>query len=320
MRDVSAPSRGQVRLRVQACGICHSDSIAKEGLFPGIPYPIVPGHEVVGLIDAVGEEVTAWKVGQRVGVGWYGGHCGTCEPCRRGEFMLCQRATIPGLTLDGGYADYMNIPAQALAAVPDSLSSAEAAPLLCAGITTFNALRNSAAKAGDLVAILGLGGLGHLGVQFAAKMGFRTVAIARGQDKAKFAKELGAHHYIDSQSEDVAKALTKLGGAKVVLATVTNADAMTATIGGLGFDGTLLIVGVSPEPIKVSPLQLVMKRQSVRGWPSGVAIDSEDTLRFGAESGVLPLIERFPLEQASAAYDRMMSGHARFRVVLETGI
>jgi D-arabinose 1-dehydrogenase-like Zn-dependent alcohol dehydrogenase len=320
VRDFPAPARGQVRLRVQACGICHSDSIAKEGLFPGIPYPIVPGHEVIGLIYAIGDDVTTWKLGQRVGVGWYGGHCGTCERCRRGDFVQCQRATVPGLTLDGGYADYMNIPAQALAAVPESLSSAEAAPLLCAGITTFNALRNSAAKAGDLVAILGLGGLGHLGVQFAAKMGFETVAIARGQDKAKFAEELGADHYIDSQTQDVAKALSELGGAKLVLATVTNADAMTAAIGGLGYGGSLLIVGASAEPVKVSPLQLIMKRQSVQGWASGVAIDSEDTLKFGAASGVLPLIERFPLEQAAAAYDRMMSGRARFRVVLETGI
>lgn len=286
---------------------------------PGIPYPIVPGHEVVGLIDAIGAGVTDWSLGQRVGVGWYGGHCGMCERCRRGDFVLCRKATISGVTCDGGYADYMAIPAQALAAIPDALSSAEAAPLLCAGITTFNALRKSDARPGDLVAILGMGGLGHLGVQFAAKMGFRTVAIARGEDKAKFAQELGASHYIDSRSQDVAKALTELGGAKVILATVTNADAMNAAIGGLGYGGTFLVVGVSPEPIKVSSMQIIMHRQSILGWASGAAIDSEDTLQFGALSGVRPIIERFPLDKAAEAYDRMMSGNARFRVVLETG-
>jgi D-arabinose 1-dehydrogenase-like Zn-dependent alcohol dehydrogenase len=318
-RDVPEPKRGQVRIRVQACGICHSDSLAKEGHWPGIRYPVVPGHEVVGLVDALGEGVTGWRAGQRVGVGWYGGHCGVCEACRRGDFVLCARPSIPGITYDGGYADYMTAPAEALAAIPDTLSSADAAPLLCAGITTFNALRNSEARAGDLVAILGLGGLGHLGVQFAVKMGFRTVGIARGQDKAKLALELGAHHYIDSLTQDVAKALAELGGAKLILATVTNTDAMTAAIGGLGYRGTFLIVGASFEPLKVSPIQLIMQGQSIQGWASGTSIDSEDTLKFSALSGVRPLIERYPLERAAEAYDRMMSGGARFRVVLETG-
>lgn len=316
---VPVPTRGQVRIRVQACGVCHSDSMTKEGHWPGIAYPIVPGHEVVGLIDALGEDVTGWRMGQRVGVGWYGGHCGVCEACRRGSFVLCTKPSIPGLTYDGGYADYMTAPAEALAAIPEALTSVEAAPLLCAGITTFNALRNSGARAGDLVAVLGLGGLGHLGVQFAAKMGFRTVAIARGQDKAKLAAELGAHHYIDSLTQDVAKSLLELGGAKLILATVTNGDAMTAAIGGLGYRGTFLIVGAALEPVKVSAVQLIMHGQSIQGWASGTSIDSEDTLKFSALSGVRPLIERYPLERAPEAYERMMSGGARFRVVIETG-
>jgi D-arabinose 1-dehydrogenase-like Zn-dependent alcohol dehydrogenase len=293
--------------------------MAFEGHWPGIFYPIVPGHEIVGVVDALGEGVQQWRVGQRVGLGWYGGHCGMCEPCRRGDFVLCNKARIPGLTYDGGYADCTIAPAEALAAVPDGLSSADAAPLLCAGITTFNALRNSGARAGDLVAILGMGGLGHLGIQFAAKMGFRTVGIARGQDKAAFARELGALHYIDSVKEDVAQSLKKLGGAKVILATVTSSDAMSAAIGGLGYRGTMVIVGASPEPVKVSPIQLIMNHNSISGWASGTAIDSEDTLQFGAMSGVRPIIERYPLDRAPEAYARMMSGKARFRVVLETG-
>ncbi len=318
-RDVPPPSSGQVRIRVQACGICHSDSLAKEGLWPGIPYPVVPGHEVVGLIDAVGDGVAEWHVGQRVGVGWFGGNCGVCEPCRRGDFVLCKKLSVPGLTYDGGYADYMTVPTEALAAVPETLSSAEAAPLLCAGITTFNALRNSKARAGDLVAVLGIGGLGHLGIQFAAKMGFHTVAIARGQDKAKLALELGAHDYIDSKTQDVAASLGAMGGAKLILATVTNTDAMTAAVGGLGSRGTLLVVGASPEPLKIPPIQLIMQSQSIQGWASGTSIDSEDTLKFSALTGVRPLIERYPLERAAEAYERMMSGGARFRVVVETG-
>ncbi len=318
-RPIPKPPAGHVRIRVQACGICHSDSITKEGLFPGIQYPRVPGHEVVGLIDAIGENVVPWTAGQRVGLGWYGGHCGHCEPCRRGDLVMCQNASIPGITYDGGYADYVIAPAEALAAVPESLNSAEAAPLLCAGITTFNAIRNSGAKPPDLVAILGIGGLGHLAVQYAAKMGFEVAAIARGADKAKFTKDLGAHHYIDSTTEDVAQSLKNLGGAKLVLATVTNADAMTVAIGGLGYAGELVVVGVSMEPIKITPIQLIMQRLSVHGWPSGTAIDSEDTLDFSALQNVKALIERYPLEQAAEAYERMMSGKARFRAVIETG-
>ena len=318
-REVAEPKAGQVRIRVQACGVCHSDSVTKEGIFPFIKYPRVPGHEVIGLVDAVGENVPQWSVGQRVGVGWYGGHCGRCEPCRRGDLVACQNALIPGITYDGGYADYIIVPASAVAAVPDSLKSAEAAPLLCAGITTFNSLRNTGAKPPATVAVLGIGGLGHLGIQFAAKMGFNTVAIARGADKAKFAHELGARHYIDSSSENVAEALQKLGGARVILATVTDADAMSAAIGGLGYAGEFVILGVSPKPLQVASLPLILQRQSLHGWPSGTSIESEDTLKFSDITGVLPLIEKYPLEKAAEAYDRMMSGKARFRVVLETG-
>jgi len=318
-REVQEPGAGEVRVRVEACGVCHSDSITVVGLFPGISYPRVPGHEVVGRVDSVGNNVPQWKAGQRVGIGWYGGHCGGCEPCRRGDLVACQNLSIPGITYDGGYADYVVAPAQALAAVPESLKSVDAAPLLCAGITTFNALRNTGAKPPDTVAILGLGGLGHLGVQFAAKMGFNTVAIARGADKEKFAHELGARHYIDSTGADVAAALQKLGGARVVLATVTDADAMTAAIGGLGYKGEFVILGVPAKPIQAGVLGLIMQRQSIHGWPSGTSIDSEDTLRFSETSGVLPLIEKYPLDRAAEAYDRMMSGKARFRVVLEMG-
>jgi len=318
-REVPEPGAGEVRVRAEACGVCHSDSVTVAGLFPGISYPRVPGHEVVGRVDSVGDNVPQWKAGQRVGIGWYGGHCGRCEPCRRGDLVACQNLSIPGITYDGGYADYVVAPAQALAAVPESLKSVDAAPLLCAGITTFNALRNTGAKPPDTVAILGMGGLGHLGVQFAAKMGFNTVAIARGADKEKSAHELGARHYIDSTSADVAAALQKLGGARVVLATVTDADAMSAAIGGLGYKGEFVIVGVPANPIRAGALGLIMQRQSIHGWPSGTSIDSEDTLRFSETCGVLPLIEKYPLDRAVEAYDRMMSGKARFRVVLEMG-
>ena len=318
-REVPEPAAGQVRVRVQACGVCHSDSMTMYGVFPGIQYPRVPGHEVVGVVDAVGESVTQWKAGQRVGIGWYGGHCGKCEPCRRGDHVCCQILQIPGISYDGGYADYVVAPAMALAAVPDSLAGADAGPLLCAGITTFNAIRNSGARPPDVVAILGMGGLGHLGVQYAAKMGFTTVAIARGADKAKFAHELGAHYYIDSTTQDVAAELQKLGGARTILATVTDADAMSATIGGLGHQGELVIVGVPSEPLKVPAVPLVMQKRAVVGWPSGTSIDSEDTLKFSALTGVRALIEKYPLEKAPEAFERMMSGKARFRVVLETG-
>jgi D-arabinose 1-dehydrogenase-like Zn-dependent alcohol dehydrogenase len=276
----------------------------------------VPGHEIAGRIDALGDGVESWRMGQRVGVGWHGGHCGVCANCRRGDFVICVAAQVPGMAYDGGYADYMIAPAEALAAIPDDLDAVAAAPLLCAGITTYNSLRHSGARAGDFVAILGIGGLGHLGVQFAAKMGFHTVAISRGADKAKLALELGAHRYIDSEAEDAAAVLTELGGAKVILATVTSAKAMTPLIDGLGIDGKLLVVGASPEPIEVTPFQLIGKRCSVAGWPSGRAADSEDTMRFSALSGVSPMIETFPLAKAPEAYARMMSGEARFRVVL----
>jgi propanol-preferring alcohol dehydrogenase len=315
-RPTPEPGPGKVRVKVEACGICHSDSYVVNGTYPGIRYPAVPGHEIAGHVDAVGLGVTAWRVGQRVGVGWHGGHCGVCARCRRGDYVLCVAAQVPGMAYDGGYADYMIAPQEALAAIPDDLAAVEAAPLLCAGITTYNSLRHSGARPGDLVAILGIGGLGHLGVQYAAKMGFKTVAIARGPDKAELALKLGAHRYIDSKAENAAKVLTELGGARVVLATVTNAKAMSALIDGLGIDGKLLVVGASPEPIEVSPFALIGRRCSVAGWPSGRAADSEDTMRFSALEGIRPMIETFPLAEAAEGYARMMSGDARFRVVL----
>jgi D-arabinose 1-dehydrogenase-like Zn-dependent alcohol dehydrogenase len=318
-REIPEPSPGSVRIKVQACGICHSDSVVKEGLFPGIQYPRVPGHEVVGVVDAVGQGVARWKSGQRVGVGWHGGHCGYCDSCSRGDFFACQTSTlICGISFDGGYADYMVAPAEAIAAVPDELSVVEAAPLMCAGITTFNCLRNSGARAGDVVAVLGLGGLGHLGVQYAVKMGFRTFGIARGKDKEPLARKLGAHHYIDSQSQDPAAELLKFGGAKIILATVTNADAMIAASGGLAVNGTFMIIGVVPS-LQVAPLQLLNGRQSVKGWYSGIAVDSQDTLSFSVLSGVRAMNEVYPIEQVTEAYERMLSGKARFRVVLTTG-
>jgi D-arabinose 1-dehydrogenase-like Zn-dependent alcohol dehydrogenase len=318
-REIPEPKPGSVRIKVQACGICHSDSLTKEGSLPGLEYPRVPGHEVIGVVDAVGQGVAQWKSGQRVGVGWHAGHCGYCNNCSRGDFFACQTSTlVSGLTFDGGYADYMVAPAEGIAAIPEELSAVEAAPLMCAGITTFNCLRNSGARSGDVVAILGLGGLGHLGVQYAAKMGFRTVGIARGKDKEPLAKKLGAHHYIDSQSQDPAAELLKLGGAKVILATATNAEAMSAVSGGLGVNGTLMIIGAVPS-MQISPIQLLMGRQSVKGWYSGMAIDSQDTLAFSVLTGVRSMNEVYPLEQAPEAYERMMSGKARFRVVLTTG-
>lgn len=320
-REIPGPGPGSVRIKVQACGICHSDSITKEGGFPGfqVQYPRVPGHEVVGLIDAVGTAVAGWKAGQRVGVGWHGGHCGRCDSCRRGDFFACQSARqITGITYDGGYAEYMIAPTEALALVPEELSGVEAAPLMCAGITTFNSLRNSGARPGDVVAVLGLGGLGHLGVQFAAKMGFQTVAIARGKDKEPLARKLGAQHYIDSQGQDPAAELVKLGGARVILATVTNGPAMSAVLGGLAVHGTLMILG-APESLTVSPGLLIAGRRSIKGWYSGTSIDSQETLAFSVLSGVRSMNEVFPLERVTEAYERMMSGRARFRVVLTTG-
>jgi D-arabinose 1-dehydrogenase-like Zn-dependent alcohol dehydrogenase len=318
-REIPEPAATSVRIKVSACGVCHSDSYTKEGTFPGLRYPRVPGHEVAGVIDAVGAGVVGWSPGQRVGVGWHGGHCGHCDSCRRGDFVTCQiAAEKPGITYDGGYADYMIAPAEALARIPDELSAVEAGPLMCAGITTFNSLRHSGARAGDVVAVLGIGGLGHLGVQFAAKMGFLTVAIARGADKAPLAKQLGARHYIDTQAQDPAAELMKLGGARVVLATVTSGKAMSAVLGGLAIDGKMIIVGAA-DPLEVSPLLLIRGRRSVMGWPSGTSIDSQDTMRFSALTGVRSMNEVFPLERAAEAYERMMSGKARFRVVLVTG-
>jgi len=318
-REIPQPGPRQVRIKVQACGLCHSDSLTKEGTWPGVTFPRVPGHEIAGVIDAVGAEVPEWRPGQRVGVGWYGGHCGYCASCRRGDFVTCRNGRITGITQDGGYADYMVVPFEAMARIPDGLTPVEAAPLVCAGVTTFNALRNSGARPPELVAVLGIGGLGHLGVQFAVKMGFRTVAIARGKDKEPLARKLGAHQYIDSQAENVSEQLQKLGGAKVVLATATSNKAMADTLGGLGLNGKLIILGASFEPLQVNTLPMIGGRQSVAGWPSGSSIDSEDTLAFSALSGVRPMTEVYPLERAPEAYERMMSNQARFRVVLTTG-
>ena len=320
-RAVPEPAAGKVRVKVEACGICHSDSMVKNGTWPGIQYPRVPGHEIAGIVDAVGAGVDGWTPGQRVGIGWYGGHCGFCDSCRRGDFVTCQTAPqISGITYDGGYGEYMVAPAEALALIPVGLSPTEAGPLMCAGITTFNALRNSGARSGDLVAILGIGGLGHLGVQYAAKMGFRTVAIARGTDKEVLARQLGAHHYIDSQAQDPAAALLKLGGARVILATVTDGPAMTAALGGLSVNGVLMIVGAAHEPLLVPGIFLLGGRRSIMGWPSGTSIDSQDTLSFSALTGVRAMTQVFPLERAEEAYELMMSGKARFRAVLTMGL
>src|SRR5258706_15119344 len=294
-REIPSPGSGLVRIKVQACGICHSDSLVKEGHWPGLQYPRVPGHEIVGTVDTVGAGVSQWKPGQRVGVGWHGGHCGHCDSCRRGDFFGCtENLQITGISFDGGYAEYILVPAIAVALVPEDLSAVEAAPLMCAGITTYNALRNSGAQPGDVVAVLGLGGLGHLGVQYAAKMGFKTVGIARGKDKEPLAKELGAHYYIDSQAQDPAAELKKLGGAKVILATVTNGGAMSAVQGGLGLNGTLVVIGAA-ESLQVSPLVLISGRRSVKGWYSGTAIDSQDTLAFSVLAGVRSMNEGYPL-------------------------
>jgi alcohol dehydrogenase len=315
-REIPQPGPGTVRIKVQACGICHSDSVTKEGLFPGIQYPRVPGHEVVGVIDAVGSGVARWTAGQRAGVGWHGGNCGYCDNCRRGDFFACQTATyVTGITSDGGYADYMIARSEAVAMVPQELSPVEAAPLMCAGVTTFNCLRNSGARPGELVAVIGLGGLGHLAVQYAAKMGFKAVGIGRGSDKEELAKKLGASHYIDSAAQDPAAELTKLGGAKVILATVTAADAMQAVVGGLAVNGTMMAIGAA-GPFQVNPLFLIFGNRAVKGWYSGTSIDSQDTLSFSAMSGVRSMNEVFPLDRVVEGYERMMSGKARFRVVL----
>lgn len=315
-KEIPQPGPGQVRIKVQACGVCHSDHYVKDGLFPGIEYPRVPGHEVAGIIDEIGTGVTIWKKGQRVGVGWYGGADGTCAACRRGDFMNCPNQKVTGINYDGGYQEYMIAPADAVAAMPDSLDAVEAAPLLCAGITTFNSLRHSGAVPGDLVAIQGVGGLGHLGIQFASKFGYKVAAVGRGPENASLAKKLGASVYIDSKGSNAAQELQKLGGAKVILATAPNSKSMSELFDGLGANGTMVVVGAAPEPIEIAPIQVIRGRRSLQGWASGTAADSEDTLRFAELTGVRPMIEKYPLSKAAEAYARMMSGNAQFRVVL----
>ena len=315
-REIPEPGAAHVRIKVQACGVCHSDVLTKEGAWPGIEYPRVPGHEVAGFIDEVGANVSAWKKGQRVGVGWHGGQDNTCRECRRGDFRNCRNLKIPGISYDGGYQQYMVAPVEALVAIPDGLSDTEAAPLLCAGITTYNALRHSGALPGDLVAVQGVGGLGHLGIQFANKFGYKVAAIGRGAGNASLAKKLGAHAYIDSTGTNAAEELQKLGGARVILATAPNSKAMSELIDGLGANGKLVVIGATFEPIEVSPVQLINGSRTIQGWAAGTAADSEDTLRFAELSGVRPMIEAYPLEKAAEAYARMMSGKAEFRVVL----
>jgi D-arabinose 1-dehydrogenase-like Zn-dependent alcohol dehydrogenase len=315
-REMPQPGAGEVRIKVQACGICFSDHLTKDGLWPGITFPRVPGHEVAGVVDEVGSGVTEWKKGERVGVGWHGGHDFVCESCRRGDFVTCKNEQISGITRDGGYQQYMLARHEAVARIPDELSPADAGPLLCAGITTFNSLRHSGAKVGDLVAVQGVGGLGHLGIQYAAKAGYRVVGIGRGPENATLAKKLGAHAYIDSKAVNAAEELQKMGGAKVILTTAPNAAAQQEMIGGLGVDGVLLIVGAPFEPLQISVVPLIVGRRGIQGWPSGTAMDSEDTLRFSAYSGVRPMVEKFPLTKVAEAYERMNSGKAEFRVVL----
>jgi propanol-preferring alcohol dehydrogenase len=318
-RDVPEPGAGQVRVKVEACGICHSDALVKEGLWPGIQYPRVPGHEIAGRVDAVGDDVSAWSNGQRVGVGWHGGHDFVCEQCRRGDFAMCVNRKVTGLDFDGGYAEYMIAPASALAAIPDELPAEEAGPFMCAGVTVYNALRNSGARAGDVVAVHGIGGLGHLGVQYARRMGFETVAINRGNDKEQLARELGAHHYIDATGSDVVAELQKLGGARVILATAPNAQAISALVDGLAPSGLLLVPAAPAEPLTISMFSLISHRSSVAGWYSGTARDSQDTMEFSALTGVHPMIEKYPLERVAEAYEQMHSGKVRFRVVLIIG-
>jgi len=315
-RDIPEPGAGQVRVKVEACGICHSDALVKEGLWPGLQYPRVPGHEIGGRVDALGADVSSWAVGQRVGVGWHGGHCFVCEQCRRGDFAMCVNRKVTGIDFDGGYATHVIVPAAALAAIPDDLPAEEAGPFMCAGVTVFNALRNSGARAGDLVAVHGIGGLGHLGVQYARRMGFNTVAINRGKDKEQLARQLGAHSYIDATAQDVVAELQKLGGASVILATAPNAQAISGLVDGLAPSGKLLVPAAPLEPLTVNVFSLIMKRSSVAGWYSGTAKDSQDTLEFSALSGVHPMIEKYPLDKVAEAYEQMHSGRVRFRVVL----
>jgi D-arabinose 1-dehydrogenase-like Zn-dependent alcohol dehydrogenase len=315
-REIPQPGPGQVRIRVQACGVCHSDVVTKEGVFPGITYPRVPGHEVAGVIDEVGERVTTWKKGERVGVGWHGGQDGTCLQCRRGDFANCANLKISGISYDGGYGEYMVAPVEALAHMPESLDAAEAGPLMCAGVTTFNALRHSGALPSDLVAVQGVGGLGHLGIQFAQKFGYHVAAIGRGPENGALAKKLGAQVYIDSAATNAAEELKKLGGARVILATAPSSKAMSELVDGMGANGRMMVVGVTADPIEVTPAQLVFGMKNLQGWASGIPTDSEDTLRFAEITGVRPMIEKFPLVKAAEAYARMMSGKAQFRAVL----
>jgi D-arabinose 1-dehydrogenase-like Zn-dependent alcohol dehydrogenase len=315
-REIPHPGAGEVSIKVQACGVCHSDVFTKEGQWPGIRYPRVPGHEVVGLIDELGAGVSEWKQGQRVGVGWHGGHDGTCRACRRGDFRNCQNLKVPGISYDGGYEQFMVAPVEALVAMPESLGAAEAAPLLCAGITTYNALRHSGAMPGDLVAVQGIGGLGHLGIQFANKFGYRVAAIGRGPENVALAKKLGASVYIDSKSTNAAESLQKLGGAQVILATAPSSKAMSELFDGLGPNGKIMVIGVASDPLEVTPVQLVTGSRTIQGWASGTTADEEDTVRFAELTGVRPVIETYPLEKAAEAYARMMSGNAQFRVVL----
>ena len=314
-REIPEPSSPQVRIKIQACGICHGDSVTREGIFPGIQYPRVAGHEIAGVIDALDKDVTKWKTGQRVAVGWHGGHCGYCESYRRGDFVTCRYLQVPGISYDGGYVDYMIAPTGALASIPDELSATEAAPLMCAGITTYDALRNNGACVGNVIAILGIGGLGHLGIQFAAKMGFNTIAIGRGKDKEELVRKFGARQYIDSKSQNPVEELVKLGGAKIILGTVPSGKAMNEVLGGLAINGKLIMIGASNETLEVSPNFFLSGRRSVVGWPSGTSIDSQDTLAFSILFGVRPMNEIFPIEQATEAYELMMSGKARFRAV-----
>jgi D-arabinose 1-dehydrogenase-like Zn-dependent alcohol dehydrogenase len=315
-REIPEPGPGQVRVKVEACGICHSDVLVKDGLWPGLKYPRVPGHEVAGKVDKVGERVENWKKGQRVGVGWHGGHDFVCDECRRGDFAMCAQRKITGIDFDGGYAEYMIAPAEAVAAIPDAVAAEEAGPFMCAGVTVFNALRNSGARPGDVVAVQGIGGLGHLGVQYARQMGFQTIALGRGTDKEPLAKKLGAHHYIDSNVSDTVAELKKLGGASVILATAPSAKAISSVVEGLGVDGNLLIPAAPNDPLTVSVMPLIMGRRKISGWYSGTARDSQDTLEFSALSGVHPMIEKYPLSRVSEAYQQMHSGKARFRAVL----
>ena len=315
-REIPEPGPGEVRIKVQACGVCRSDALVVEGSWPGIPYPRVPGHEVAGVVDAVGIGVSAWSKGQRVGVGWHGGHDGTCRECRQGDFRNCRNQKIAGISYDGGYQQYMLAPVEALASIPDNLSDVDAAPLLCAGITTYNALRHSGALPGDLVAVQGIGGLGHLGVQFASKFGYKVAAIGRGSENAALAKKLGASIYMDSKATNAAEGLQKLGGAKVILATAPSSKAMSELVDGLGPNGKLIVIGATFDAIEVTPIQLIVGSKSIQGWAAGTAADSEDTLRFAELSGIRPMVETYPLEEAPEAYARMMSGKAQFRVVL----